>query len=171
MENLDTSSKDVNNQTSSPATMRAIRLHDYGEPADVLRMEQVEIPSPGPGRIRVTVRACGLNPVDWVLCKGLYPGKLPRGIGLEVSGIVEAVGEGSPMSLSVTPSWAPPTLSAPQAQAQRIGRSWTIGSASLQDSGSCKQRRFQWRSPLHTTTLKHLVLSRATPCWCTEQAQ
>lgn len=94
MENLDTSSKDVNNQTSSPATMRAIRLHDYGEPADVLRMEQVEIPSPGPGRIRVTVRACGLNPVDWVLCKGLYPGKLPRGIGLEVSGIVEAVGEG-----------------------------------------------------------------------------
>ncbi|MEK3871056.1 NADP-dependent oxidoreductase [Paenibacillus sp. FSL M7-0831] len=92
MENLDTSSKDVNYQASSPATMRTIRFHDYGEPAEVLRMEQVAVPEPGPGRIRVTVRACGLNPVDWGICKGLFPGNLPRGIGLELSGIVEAVG-------------------------------------------------------------------------------
>ncbi|MBS5915144.1 MAG: hypothetical protein KID09_31875, partial [Paenibacillus macerans] len=85
MENLDTSSNDVNYQASSPATMRTIRFHDYGEPAEVLRMEQVAVPDPGPGRIRVTVRACGLNPVDWAICKGLFPGNLPRGIGLELS--------------------------------------------------------------------------------------
>jgi NADPH:quinone reductase-like Zn-dependent oxidoreductase len=94
MENLDTSSRDVNNQASNPATIRAIRFHEYGEPTDVLRMEQVAIPSPGPGRIRVQVHACGLNPADWALCRGLFAGNLPRGIGLDVSGIVDEVGEG-----------------------------------------------------------------------------
>ncbi len=84
----------MNNHASTPATMRTIRFHDYGEPADVLRMEQIAIPDPGPGRIRVTVRACGLNPADWALCRGLFPGNLPRGIGLDVSGIVDAVGDG-----------------------------------------------------------------------------
>ncbi|GGF91390.1 NADP-dependent oxidoreductase [Paenibacillus aceti] len=93
MENLDTSSKEVNNQATNRATMRTIRFHDYGEPAEVLRMEQVAIPDAGPGHIRVTVRACGLNPVDRALCRGLFPGNLPRGIGLELSGIVDAVGE------------------------------------------------------------------------------
>jgi NADPH:quinone reductase-like Zn-dependent oxidoreductase len=76
------------------ATMRTVRFHDYGEPADVLRMDQAAVPVPGPDRIRVTVRACGLNPADWALCRGLFPGKLPRGIGLEVSGTVDAVGAG-----------------------------------------------------------------------------
>jgi len=80
--------------TTATATMNAVRFHEYGEAADVLRMEQVAVPSPGPGRIRVVVHACGLNPADWALCRGLFPGKLPRGIGLEVSGTVDAVGEG-----------------------------------------------------------------------------
>lgn len=79
---------------SSAATMTAIRFHEYGEPADVLRTEQVAVPDPEPGRIRVIVHACGLNPADWALCRGLFPGKLPRGIGLDVSGIVDAVGNG-----------------------------------------------------------------------------
>lgn len=89
-----TSSKEVNIHASTTATMRAIRLHQYGEPAEVLRLEQAAIPSPGPGRIRVKVHACGLNPADWGICRGLFPGDLPRGIGLDVSGIVDAVGEG-----------------------------------------------------------------------------
>ena len=74
--------------------MNALRFHEYGEPADVLRMEQVEVRDPGPERIRVKVYACGLNPADWALCRGLFPGTLPRGVGLEVSGTVDAVGEG-----------------------------------------------------------------------------
>jgi NADPH:quinone reductase-like Zn-dependent oxidoreductase len=80
--------------SDTPATMNAIRFHDYGEPADVLRLERAEVPSPEPGRIRVVVHACGLNLADWALCRGLFPGKLPRGIGLEVSGTVDALGEG-----------------------------------------------------------------------------
>jgi NADPH:quinone reductase-like Zn-dependent oxidoreductase len=79
---------------SAADTMRAVRFHDYGEPADVLAMETVPSPSPAAGRIRVVVHACGLNPADWALCRGLFPGTLPRGIGLEVSGTVDAVGDG-----------------------------------------------------------------------------
>ena len=67
------------------ATMRTVRFYDYGEPGEVLRMDQVVVPDPGPDRIRVLVRACGLNPADWALCRGLFPGALPRGVGLEVS--------------------------------------------------------------------------------------
>jgi len=79
---------------TTAVTMNAVRFHDYGEPADVLRTEQVAAPTPELGRIRVVVHACGLNPADWALCRGLFRGKLPRGIGLEVSGTVDAVGEG-----------------------------------------------------------------------------
>ena len=73
---------------------RTIRFHGYGEPADVLRMEETVLPGPGPNRVRVRVIACGLNPADWALCRGLFAGNLPRGIGLDVSGTVDAVGEG-----------------------------------------------------------------------------
>ncbi len=75
-------------------TMRTVRFHSYGEPADVLRLDQAAIPSPGPGQVRAAVHACGLNPADWALCRGLFAGLLPRGIGLEIAGTVDAIGEG-----------------------------------------------------------------------------
>ena len=75
-------------------TLRTLRFHEYGEPASVLRLDRIDVPSPPAGRIRAVVHACGLNPADWALCRGLFPGILPRGIGLEVSGIVDALGEG-----------------------------------------------------------------------------
>ncbi len=74
--------------------MKTLRFHEYGEPADVLRLEEVAVPSPRAGQIRVRVRACGLNPADWYLCRGLFAGDLPLGVGLDVSGTVAAVGEG-----------------------------------------------------------------------------
>ncbi|WP_328609875.1 NADP-dependent oxidoreductase [Amycolatopsis sp. NBC_00345] len=76
------------------STMRTLRFHEYGEPADVLRLETAPVLEPGRGRIRVTVHACGVAPADWALCRGLFAGDLPRGIGCDVSGTVEAVGEG-----------------------------------------------------------------------------
>lgn len=79
---------------TAPARTRTVRFHAYGEPTDVLHLEHAEVPAPGPGRIRVRVAACGVNPADWALCRGLFAGDLPRGIGLEVSGTVEALGEG-----------------------------------------------------------------------------
>src|SRR5580692_3491541 len=74
--------------------MKTIRFHAYGDPAAVLRLEDADVPSPGDDRIRVRVHACGLNPADWALCKGLFARDLPRGIGLDVAGVVDAVGEG-----------------------------------------------------------------------------
>ena len=79
---------------SEPTSMRALRFHSYGEWADVLRLEDAPVPRPGPNLVRVRVHACALNPVDWFLCLGFIPGTLPRGIGLDVSGYVDAVGEG-----------------------------------------------------------------------------
>ncbi|HEX6895843.1 MAG TPA: NADP-dependent oxidoreductase [Bryobacteraceae bacterium] len=84
----------VNVPESKPVMMRTVRFHAYGEPSDVLRLEETELPVPGPHRIRVRVHACGLNPADWALCRGLLAGNLPRGIGLDVSGTVDAIGAG-----------------------------------------------------------------------------
>ncbi|HWD07354.1 MAG TPA: NADP-dependent oxidoreductase [Amycolatopsis sp.] len=74
-------------------TMRTVRYCEYGEPADVLRLETVPVPEPQAGRVRIAVHACGLAPADWAYCRGLAPGRLPRGIGLEAAGTVEAIGE------------------------------------------------------------------------------
>ena len=76
------------------ATIRTVRFHDYGEPADVLGLDRVGVPDPGPDRIRFIVHACGLNPADWALCRELFPGVLPRGIGLELSGTVDTARPG-----------------------------------------------------------------------------
>ncbi len=75
-------------------TMRTLHVRSYGKAADVLLLEDVAIPIPKPGRIRVRVHACALNPADWVVCEGFLPVPPPRGIGLDVSGTVDAVGEG-----------------------------------------------------------------------------
>ena len=80
---------------TDPAQMRALRLHHFGAPSDVLRLEDAPIPVPGPNRVRIRVYACALNPADRAICAGFFfGGVLPRGIGLDVSGIVDAVGEG-----------------------------------------------------------------------------
>ncbi len=84
----------VNIGEAKPVRTRTLRFHECGEPSDVLRLEEAELPGAAADRIRVRVEACGLNPADWTLCRGLFPGNLPRGIGLDVSGTVDAVGEG-----------------------------------------------------------------------------
>ncbi len=79
--------------TDASVQTRTIRFQSYGEPAEVLRLEETTLPGPASQRVRVKVQACGLNPADWALCRGLFAGSLPRGIGLEVAGTVDAVGE------------------------------------------------------------------------------
>ena len=103
--------------------MRTVRFHGFGEPVEVLRLEEVAIPEPGVGRIRIHVHACGLNPADWALCRGLFPGNLPRGIGLEVSGMVDAIGEGVTNVAGVIRFWGWPILPAIRAPARRTTQS------------------------------------------------
>jgi NADPH2:quinone reductase len=71
----------------------AIRFHQTGGP-DVLRWESLSVGEPGPGEARVRHVAVGLNFADIYFRSGLYPSKLPSGIGMEGSGVVEAVGAG-----------------------------------------------------------------------------
>ncbi len=79
--------------TIASVQTRTVRFQSYGKPAEVLRLEETTLPGPASQRVRVKVQACGLNPADWALCRGLFAGSLPRGIGLEVAGTVDAVGE------------------------------------------------------------------------------
>lgn len=61
----------------------------------MLRFEEVDVGTPGPGEIRVRQRAVGLNYIDTYHRTGLYGlPSLPHGIGMEASGVIEAVGEG-----------------------------------------------------------------------------
>ncbi|MFF7936988.1 NADPH2:quinone reductase [Streptomyces sp. SAI-126] len=78
--------------------MHAIRLHAFG-PAENLTYEETEDPVPGPGQVRIAVRAAGVHLLDTALREG-HQGPLPRPTelptvpGREVAGTVESLGEG-----------------------------------------------------------------------------
>ncbi|HXA59882.1 MAG TPA: alcohol dehydrogenase catalytic domain-containing protein, partial [Streptosporangiaceae bacterium] len=75
-------------------TMRAISQDTLGEP-DVLQEVELERPEPGGGQILVAVHAAGVNPTDWMHRRlGLFLGEPPFTLGWDVSGVVEAVGNG-----------------------------------------------------------------------------
>ena len=73
--------------------MRAIQIEDLGGP-DVLRVVDLPKPAPKPGEILVAQAAIGINFIDTYHRTGLYPIKLPSGLGMEGAGLVEAVGDG-----------------------------------------------------------------------------
>lgn len=73
--------------------MRAIRVHEVGGP-EVLRLEELPVPEPGPGEVLVRLLAIGVNFIDTYKRKGLYPMPLPFTLGEEGAGVVEKVGEG-----------------------------------------------------------------------------
>jgi NADPH:quinone reductase-like Zn-dependent oxidoreductase len=84
--------------------MKAIVQRGYGPPLEVLRLEDVDVPTPGEGAVLVRVRAAGVNALDWHLVRGeprimrltgmgLRRPKRP-GVGRDVAGVVEAVGAG-----------------------------------------------------------------------------
>ena len=81
--------------------MQAIVYRTYGSP-DVVRCEEIEKPTPGEAQVLIKVRAASVNPLDWHFMRGLpYPVRLmtglgkPKiiGLGVDVAGVVEAVGK------------------------------------------------------------------------------
>jgi NADPH:quinone reductase len=72
---------------------KAIRINEQGGP-EVLKWEEVELPPPGAGEVRLRHEAVGLNYIDTYHRGGVYKMPLPTGIGSEAAGIVEAVGNG-----------------------------------------------------------------------------
>ncbi len=61
---------------------------------EVMRLEDVALGAPGPGEVRIRQAFCGLNYIDIYHRSGVYPLPMPSGLGMEASGVVEAVGEG-----------------------------------------------------------------------------
>ncbi len=72
--------------------MKAIRVLKIGGP-EVLELEDIELPPPGPDEIRIRHTAIGVNFIDTYHRSGLYKLPLPTGIGSEAAGVVDALGE------------------------------------------------------------------------------
>jgi NADPH:quinone reductase-like Zn-dependent oxidoreductase len=87
---------------ATPSQMHAIVERGTGGP-DVMHFEQVPVPQPGPGEVRIRVYAAGVNPADWEIRIGMFGPRRPAGAasppvarqpGLEVAGVIDAVGAG-----------------------------------------------------------------------------
>ena len=72
---------------------RVVQINQHGGPEQLL-ITQVSVGQPGPGEVRIRHAAVGLNFIDIYQRSGLYPLALPAALGMEASGVVEAVGEG-----------------------------------------------------------------------------
>ncbi|KEZ76498.1 quinone oxidoreductase family protein [Salinisphaera hydrothermalis] len=72
---------------------RQIQFQQTGGP-DVLELVDTEIRDPGPGEVRVTNHAIGVNFIDIYFRTGLYPADLPSAMGTEGAGVIDAVGDG-----------------------------------------------------------------------------
>ena len=72
---------------------RTIIIEAHGGP-EQLKLVDHPVGQPGPGEVRLSHRACGLNFIDVYQRSGLYPMALPAALGMEASGVVEAVGTG-----------------------------------------------------------------------------
>jgi len=73
--------------------VKAVRIRQHGGPEE-MELVDVEVGQPGPGQIRIRHKAVGLNFIDVYQRTGLYKMEMPLTLGMEGSGIVEAVGEG-----------------------------------------------------------------------------
>src|SRR3954469_2684011 len=77
--------------------MKAVTFAEYGGP-EVLQVTDVAEPQPGPGQIRIAVRAAGVNPIDWKVRSGAMSAFMPLALpvvdGREAAGVVDALGEG-----------------------------------------------------------------------------
>jgi NADPH:quinone reductase-like Zn-dependent oxidoreductase len=78
-------------------TFQAVRYHAYGGP-EVLKLESLLLPTPGEGEVLIRVHFAGVNPIDWKLRSGAYhaymPVSFPAIPGIDVSGVIEQVGDG-----------------------------------------------------------------------------
>jgi NADPH:quinone reductase-like Zn-dependent oxidoreductase len=75
--------------------MKAVRFDQYGD-VDVLKVDDVPVPDPGPGQVLVRVRAAGINPGEAKIRDGLlhqlWPATFPSGQGTDLAGVVERPG-------------------------------------------------------------------------------
>jgi NADPH2:quinone reductase len=73
--------------------LKTIRIHELGG-ADVLRLEEMPVPTPGPGQLLLCEEAAGINYIEIYQRTGLYKVPMPSTLGSEAAGTVESVGPG-----------------------------------------------------------------------------
>jgi len=78
---------------STTTTEHVIRIPQAGGP-ELMKLEAVQVGAPGPGEVRIRHHACGVNYIDVYQRTGVYPLPMPLSLGMEASGVIEAVGEG-----------------------------------------------------------------------------
>jgi NADPH2:quinone reductase len=84
---------------------RAVLVTRTGDP-EVLEVGSIDLPPPGPGQARVRHTVIGVNMLDTYHRSGLYKLELPAVLGTEAAGIVEAVGEGTGLSVGTRVGYA-----------------------------------------------------------------
>ena len=77
----------------TPQTSKAVRINQHGGPEE-MHLVDVQVGEPGPGEIRIRHKAVGLNYIDIYQRAGVYELPMPLSLGMEASGVIEAVGEG-----------------------------------------------------------------------------
>ncbi|WP_405988427.1 NADP-dependent oxidoreductase [Streptomyces sp. NBC_00986] len=116
----------------------AVQFSEYGG-SDVLRVVDVPAPVPGSGQVRLAVRAAGVNPFDWKVMQGfmsqVMPLDLPAGLGSDIAGVVDQVGEGvtafavgdEVLGTSLTPAYAEAAVAdADSLVAKPAGLPWEV---------------------------------------------
>ena len=75
--------------------MKAVRIHEFGGP-ETLRVEDLPMPQPGRGEVRIRVMAASVNPVDYKMRNGGYLPReaLPLTLGRDVAGLIDSIGSG-----------------------------------------------------------------------------
>jgi NADPH:quinone reductase-like Zn-dependent oxidoreductase len=73
--------------------MKAVQFSRFGGP-EVLEIVDLPDPHPGPGQVRIAVRAAGVNASDWKKREGLMDPDLPQTLGYEAAGVVDELGAG-----------------------------------------------------------------------------
>jgi NADPH2:quinone reductase len=86
-------SLDHKEKPMSSTVSKAVRIERFGGPEE-MQLVDVSVGEPGPGEVRIRHKAVGLNFIDVYQRTGLYPLPLPLNLGMEGSGVIEAVGEG-----------------------------------------------------------------------------
>ena len=74
---------------------RVVRFYEYGGP-EVLRIEEIDVPAPRAGEVRIRVKALGLNRAEAMMRSGSYleTPRFPTGLGFEAAGTIESLGDG-----------------------------------------------------------------------------
>jgi len=98
--------------------MKAVRIHGYGGP-EVMRVDDVPVPSPASGQVLVEVKAASVNPIDWKIRRGILkamiPVTFPRTLGRDcagevngqlIAGVADPRGEGTHAEFAVLPEAA-----------------------------------------------------------------